>query len=77
MMALMVLISGLLAVLLVIAKVVDALGIPLFLVFLILRFCNVIAWGWIFICLPLIIWVGAILLTVLFTAILAWIDECD
>lgn len=33
------------------------LGIPTFLTFLILRLCNVIAWNWWLVCLPLILWV--------------------
>lgn len=32
------------------------LGIELFIVFLILKLCNVITWPWICICIPIIAW---------------------
>ena len=51
-------------------KVIDALAIPVFLVFLVLKLCGVIAWGWFFVCLPLIVFGGAIILTIILAIIL-------
>ena len=51
--------------------VVDSLGIPLFLIFLILQLCGVIAWSWVMVCLPLIFWASCLLLTFVFSAILS------
>lgn len=41
----------------VIITICTYLGIPTFLTFLILRLCNVIAWNWWLVCLPLILWI--------------------
>ena len=43
----------------------NALSITLFIVFLILKLCGVIAWSWWFVCLPLIISVGLTILILL------------
>ena len=51
-------------------KVVDALAIPVFIVFLVLKLCGVIAWSWLFVCLPLIVFAGAIILTILLAIML-------
>lgn len=55
-------------------KTIDCLGVPLFLIFLILQLCGVITWSWVMVCLPLIIWVGSLLFTFICIAILAWIS---
>lgn len=56
---------------------IDALAIPLFIVFLILRLCNVIAWSWVMVCLPLIIWAIAIFLTMTVSGMLAYFADKD
>lgn len=48
----------LLAILSIILIIVMQVAVPVFIVFLILKLCGVIAWGWFFVFLPLI--VGAI-----------------
>lgn len=53
--------------------IVDTLSIPLFLIFLILKLCGVITWSWLMVCLPLIIWASALLITSILTGILSWI----
>jgi hypothetical protein len=55
--------------------VIDALGIPLFIVFLILQLCGVITWSWVMVCLPLIIWGCAGLLTFITIAVISYISE--
>lgn len=55
----------LITIMVVALKIVDALSIPTFLVFLVLKLCGVISWGWFYICLPLIIFAGAMILTLL------------
>lgn len=55
--------------------IVDTLSIPLFFIFLILKLFNVISWNWVMICLPLIIWASALLITFILVGILAWIDD--
>ena len=42
-----------------------------FIVFLILKLTNVIAWSWWLVCLPLLIWLGVLLLTLVIGGILA------
>lgn len=49
--------------------IIDALSIPLFLVFLILKLCNVITWSWLMVCLPLTIFAGVLLLTFILSMI--------
>ena len=61
----MVLLVILISIIVVALKIVDALSIPTFLVFLVLKLCGVITWGWFFVCLPLIIFAGAMFLTLL------------
>lgn len=58
-------------------KIIDCLGVPLFLTFLILKLCKVITWSWLMVCLPLIIWAASLLLTFIFIAILSWIGTKD
>lgn len=57
--------------LLVLMYAVDALAIPLFLIFMILELCGVIAWGWLIVCIPLIVWGVAILFTIVACSIQA------
>lgn len=59
----------LLMILTYILYVVNALSIPLFLIFLILKLCNVITWSWLMVCLPLIVFAGALLLTFILSMI--------
>lgn len=54
--------------------VADSLSIPLFLIFLILKLCNVIAWSWVLVCLPLIIGVVTGVLTFVFALLAELID---
>lgn len=44
-----------------------------FIVFLILKLTNVIAWSWWLVCLPLLIWLGVLLLTLVICGIVALI----
>ena len=65
MIGLTIILSILLILFLVIFGIVDAAGIPTFLIFLVLKLCNVIEWDWIWVCMPLIIWGACLALTVL------------
>lgn len=73
MVGLFVFLGALCAILGVILKTVDALAIPLFIVFLVLKLCGVIAWGWLYVCLPLIVFGGAMVLTIIIVAISSYI----
>lgn len=65
----MVTLMVILTTLIIFCKVIDALSIPLFLIFLILKLCGVIAWSWVLVCLPLIVFGVFILLTVILSVI--------
>ena len=41
-----------------------------FIVFLILKLTNVIAWSWWLVCLPLLIWVGAVIIALIILGII-------
>lgn len=55
----------------VICFIVDALAIPTFIVFLILKLIGVIAWSWFFVCLPLIVLAVA---TVIYVLLYVWLN---
>lgn len=55
-------IAILISILMVVSLVVAELSVPTFIVFLILKLCNVIAWGWFWVFFPLI--VGAAMLII-------------
>ena len=46
------------AIFLIALRIVEALSYTLFIIFLILKLCNIITWAWIFVFLPLILFVG-------------------
>lgn len=71
MIALILILTGLLY----IFKIIDVLGIPIFIVFLILQLCGVITWAWILIFLPLIIWAATLLLTFVCIALMTYCAE--
>ena len=71
----MVLLVILISIIVVALKIVDALSIPTFLVFLVLKLCGVITWGWFFVCLPLIVFAGAMVLTLLLGLALTALGE--
>lgn len=50
------------AIFLIALRIIEALSIPLFVIFLILKLCGIITWAWIFVFLPLIIFAGAFII---------------
>lgn len=62
------------AIVLVGAKIIDALSVPLFIVFLILKLCGVIAWSWVAVCAPLITLAVAITITAVCAIVNAFSD---
>lgn len=62
------------AIALVGAKIIDALSVPLFIVFLILKLCGVIAWSWVAVCAPLIALAAAVIITIVCVISNAFID---
>ena len=54
----------LISLLLIVAKICDALCIPMFLVFMILKLCNVINWSWAVVCIPLYVLAFAMFITI-------------
>ena len=58
-------------------KTIDILAIPLFIIFLILQLCGVIAWAWVLVFLPFIIWVCSMLLIIGTIFLLTVLDKVD
>lgn len=65
----MVTLTFLIIISLTLLKIIDAVSIPLFLIFMILKLCGVIAWSWLLVCIPLIVFGGALILTIIFQLI--------
>ena len=64
----------LLTILVVILTIIDYMTPVLFIVFLILKLCSVITWSWFLVCLPIIIFGIALILTIIFSVIAAFLD---
>ena len=62
-------IISILSVIAVIMGIAWKLSIPTFLVFLILKLCNVINWSWLCVCIPLIVLASSLFLTILLSLI--------
>lgn len=56
-------------------KIIDALAIPVFLVFLVLKLCGVIAWSWLWVCFPLIVFGIALVLIIVSGILLELIGD--
>jgi hypothetical protein len=56
-------------------KLIDMLAVPVFLVFLVLKLCGVIAWSWVWVCFPLIVFAIAALLIIASAIILSLIGD--
>lgn len=56
-------------------KLIDVLAVPVFLVFLVLKLCGVIAWSWVWVCFPLIVFAIASLLIIASAIILSLIGD--
>ena len=56
-------------------KLIDALAIPVFLIFLVLKLCGVIAWSWLWVCFPLIVFGCAMILTIISAISLSLIGD--
>lgn len=56
-------------------KLIDMLTVPVFLVFLVLKLCGVIAWSWVWVCFPLIVFAIASLLIIVSAIILSLIGD--
>ena len=56
-------------------KTIDVLAVPLFIVFLVLKLCGVIAWSWVWVCFPLIVFAIASLLIIASAIILSLIGD--
>lgn len=67
-------IIALLSLIAVIMGIAWKLSIPTFLVFLVLKLCNVICWSWFCVCIPLIVLGVSLFLTVLLSVLLGDID---
>lgn len=65
----MYIIISILSVIAVIMGIAWELSIPTFLVFLILKLCNVINWSWLCVCIPLIVLAVSLFLTILLSLI--------
>ena len=55
-------------------KIASSLAVPCFIVFLILKLCNVIAWSWWLVVTPLFVLVGSILCVVIFSVIVSAVE---
>lgn len=73
----MIILATLISIFLILLKIVDSVSIPLFFIFMILKLCGVIAWSWLLVCVPLIVFGGAIILTVIVKIIFAVHLDCD
>lgn len=51
--------------LMILLSICNCLAIPVFIIFLVVKLLGVIAWGWIYVCMPLIIMAGTIFLEIL------------
>lgn len=56
-------------------KLIDVLTVPVFLVFLVLKLCGVIAWSWVWVCFPLIVFAIASVLIIVSAIILSLIGD--
>lgn len=56
-------------------KLIDILTVPVFIVFLVLKLCGVIAWSWVLVCFPLIVFAIASLLITISAIILSLIGD--
>ena len=56
-------------------KLIDMLAVPVFIVFLVLKLCGVIAWSWVWVCFPLIVFAIASLLIIASAIILSLIGD--
>ena len=56
-------------------KLIDTLALPVFLIFLVLKLCGVIAWSWVWVCFPLIVFAIASLLIIASAIILNLIGD--
>lgn len=65
----MYIIISILSVIAVIMRIAGELSIPTFLVFLILKLCNVINWSWLCVGIPLIVLAVSLFLTILLSLI--------
>lgn len=66
----MVFLFSFLTFMLIFVKIIDSVCLPVFLIFMTLKLCGIIAWSWVMICLPLICLAGSIILTIIIISIL-------
>ena len=68
------LLVSLFAILAVILGIAWKVAIPTFIVFLVLKLCNVIAWSWVYVFIPLIVLAGSLIISIILS-VLFELDE--
>lgn len=61
-------------ILVVVIRLISIVAIPLTFIFLILKLCSIISWGWFFVFIPLIVW-GITLFVIYLIAIIAQVNN--
>lgn len=60
--------------LMILLSICNCLAIPVFIVFLLVKLLGVIAWEWIYVCMPLIIMAGTIFLEILIACLMSALE---
>ena len=61
-------------ILVVVIRLISIAAIPLTFIFLILKLCSIISWGWFYVFIPLIVWGVAMFISFLLAIIVAIVE---